>query len=164
MIRRLAIVGTGLIGASVGLAAKRVGIESVAGFDVDADALAVARRRGAVDETPDALAAALDGADLAVVAAPVATLPDQVDAVLEASDAGCTVTDVGSTKRSVVAATEGSGRFIGGHPRCGRGGRGPAHAAAGVFGGGARVLTPGAAAGAPRSPAPPRLVPPGRAR
>src|SRR3954451_668150 len=142
MIRRLAIVGTGLIGASVGLAAKRVGIESVAGFDVDADALAVARRRGAVDETPDALAAALDGADLAVVAAPVATLPDQVDAVLEASDAGCTVTDVGSTERSVVAATEGSGRFIGGHPVCGREARGPAHATAELFEGAAWVLTP----------------------
>src|ERR687886_2887784 len=67
VISRLAIVGTGLIGASVGLAAKRAGVESVAGFDPDPGALAVARERGAVDEAPEELAAALDGAELAVV-------------------------------------------------------------------------------------------------
>jgi prephenate dehydrogenase len=142
VISRLAIVGTGLIGASVGLAAKRAGVESVAGFDPDPGALAVARERGAVDEAPEELAAALDGAELAVVAAPVATLPAQVEAVLEATTDGCTVTDVGSTKRAVVAATEGSARFIGGHPVCGREARGPAHATAELFEGATWFLTP----------------------
>src|SRR2546423_2457230 len=145
MVRSVAIVGTGLIGASVGLAAKRAGVERVAGFDVDPQALAVARERGAVDEAVEGLEQAVDGVELAVVAAPVATLSEQVAAVLEASADGCTVTDVGSTKRAVVSATEGSARFIGGHPVCGREARGPAHATAELFEGATWFLTPVAA-------------------
>src|SRR5690242_18278963 len=101
---QLAIVGTGLIGASVGLAAKRNGAGRVTGFDPDDGALAGAVDRGAVDDAADSLAAALAEADLAVVAAPVAQLPAQVAAVLEASPGRCTVTDVGSTKAAVCAA------------------------------------------------------------
>jgi len=53
-ISRLAIVGTGLIGASVGLAAKRVGVPSVVGWDASGESLGVARERGArVAEVPD---------------------------------------------------------------------------------------------------------------
>ena len=59
MTRHLAIVGTGLIGASVGLAARRAGIEHVTGWDPDAAHLATAAERGAVDAAPD-LATALD--------------------------------------------------------------------------------------------------------
>src|SRR5438128_1302818 len=95
---KLAIVGTGLIGASVGLAAKRRG-DDVTGWDPDASALAAAAERGAVAPA-DSLEAALDGAELAVVAAPIAALPAQVAAVLEASGDATTVTDVGSTKAS----------------------------------------------------------------
>ena len=84
-ITRLAIVGTGLIGASVGLAAKRAGVADVAGFDVDADFLGIANERGAVDTAAASLEEAVEGADLAVVAAPVATLPAQVAATLAAS-------------------------------------------------------------------------------
>ncbi|MDQ3867156.1 MAG: prephenate dehydrogenase/arogenate dehydrogenase family protein, partial [Actinomycetota bacterium] len=54
-LRRLAIVGTGLIGTSVGLAAKRAGCLSVAGFDADPDSLAVAHERGALDEAAESL-------------------------------------------------------------------------------------------------------------
>ena len=120
----VAIVGTGLIGASVGLAARRAGIEDVRGWDPDAAHLATAAERGAVDAAAD-LAAALDGADIAVVAAPVTALPAQVRAVLDASAASVTVTDVGSTKGGVCAAAAGVGRFVGGHPICGSEARGP---------------------------------------
>ncbi|HVR12824.1 MAG TPA: hypothetical protein VMS41_03515, partial [Gaiellaceae bacterium] len=48
-VERLAIVGTGLIGASVGLAAREAGVSSVRGWDIDAEALGVAGERGAVD-------------------------------------------------------------------------------------------------------------------
>ena len=48
-ISRLAIVGTGLIGTSVGLAAKRAGVDRVAGWDPDGGTLAIAATRGAVD-------------------------------------------------------------------------------------------------------------------
>ena len=144
MIRRLAIVGTGLIGASVGLAARRAGIDDVAGWDPDAAHLATAAERGAVEAAPD-LASAVRDAELAVVAAPVTELPAQVRAVLDASGPGCLVTDVGSTKGGVAAAAGGSGRFVGGHPICGSEARGPDWATAELFEGATWFLTPVAA-------------------
>jgi prephenate dehydrogenase len=140
---RIAIVGTGLIGASVGLAAKRAGAaERVAGWDPDREALEAAAARGAVDEPAATLADALTEADLAVVAAPVAELGTQVAAVLEASSEQTTVTDVGSTKAGACRAAGGSSRFIGGHPVCGSEARGAAHARAELFEGATWFLAP----------------------
>jgi len=139
-VGRLTVVGTGLIGASIGLAASSRGAE-VAGWDPDARALAVAGERGAVAPAAS-LAAALDGAELAVVAAPIAALPEQVAAVLAAAAEGTTVTDVGSTKASVVAAAAGSPRFVGGHPISGSEAHGPEHASGGLFEGATWFLTP----------------------
>ena len=82
-VRRLAILGTGLIGASVALAAKRSGDTHVTGYDPDEEMLAMAAERGAVDERAPTLEAALAGAELAVVAAPVVQLAAQVAAVLQ---------------------------------------------------------------------------------
>jgi prephenate dehydrogenase len=129
---RVAVIGTGLIGASVGLAAKRAGA-TVVGFDVDRATAELAAERGAVDDVAPDLCAALDGAELAVVAVPVGQLAAQVRTVLESSTEACTVTDVGSTKSAVCAAADGSPRFIGGHPVCGSEARGPAHARAELF-------------------------------
>ncbi len=138
---RLAVIGTGLIGASVGLAAKRSGV-TVAGFDEDRTAAEVALQRGAVDEVGASLGEVLAGADLAVVAVPVGQLTAQVRAVLEASADDCVVSDVGSTKTAVCAAAEGSDRFIGGHPVCGSEARGPEHASTGLFEGATWFLSP----------------------
>ncbi|MGH2995919.1 MAG: prephenate dehydrogenase/arogenate dehydrogenase family protein, partial [Gaiellaceae bacterium] len=124
-MKRLAIVGTGLIGASVGLAAKRAGIESVSGYDPDPEALALAAERGALDEPAGSLVEAVEEAELAVVATPVATLESEVEGVLDAAGGGCTVTDVGSTKARICAAVADRVRFIGGHPVCGSEARGP---------------------------------------
>ena len=139
---KLAIVGTGLIGASVGLAAKRVGVENVSGYDPDPEALAVAAERGAVDRPATSLVEAVEEAGLAVVAAPVATLASKVAATLDASDERCTVTDVGSTKGALCAAVPDRTRFIGGHPVCGSEARGPAHGSAELFDGATWFLTP----------------------
>jgi prephenate dehydrogenase len=141
----LAVVGTGLIGASVGLAAKRAGVAHVAGYDPDPGSLAVAAERGALDEPAESLPAALEGAELAVVAAPVAAVPAAVAAVLGASGATCTVTDVGSTKRSICSSVTAPERFIGGHPVCGSEAHGPAHARADLFESAVWFLTPTAA-------------------
>jgi prephenate dehydrogenase/predicted amino acid-binding ACT domain protein len=138
---RVAIVGTGLIGASVGLAAKRRG-ESVVGFDEDGAVAEVAAERGAVDDVAGTLGEALRDAELAVVAVPVGRLAARVRAVLEASGDACTVTDVGSTKAAVCAAADGSPRFIGGHPVCGSEARGPEHANADLFEGATWFLSP----------------------
>jgi prephenate dehydrogenase len=140
--QRIAIVGTGLIGASVALAAKREGSPTVSGFDPDPTALEAAAARGAIDEQAESLAEALRDAELAVVAAPVAQLAAQVRATLEASVEGCTVTDVGSTKTAVCAAARGSARFVGGHPVCGSEARGAEHANADLFDGASWFLTP----------------------
>src|SRR4029077_5914083 len=99
VVARVAIVGTGLIGASVGLAAARGGAV-VTGWDPDAAALTAAVERGAVGAA-GSLEEALAGAELAVVAAPIAALPAEVAAVLTATGEETTVTDVGSTKASV---------------------------------------------------------------
>ncbi|TMM33935.1 MAG: prephenate dehydrogenase/arogenate dehydrogenase family protein [Actinobacteria bacterium] len=144
-VRRLAVVGTGLIGASVALAAKRGGRTGVIGYDVEPEALSSALRRGAVDGRAGSLGEAVAEADLAVVAAPVAQLASQVRAVLEASPERCTVTDVGSTKVGVCSAALGSGRFVGGHPVCGSEARGAEHASAELFDGATWFLTPLAA-------------------
>src|SRR6059058_1843115 len=144
-VRRLAVVGTGLIGASVALAAKRGGRTGVIGYDVEPEALVSAVERGAVDTRAGSLDEAVAETELAVVAAPVAQLAAQVRAVLEASPERCTVTDVGSTKVGVCSAALGSGRFVGGHPVCGSEARGAENASAELFDGATWFLTPLAA-------------------
>jgi prephenate dehydrogenase len=141
-VRRLAILGTGLIGASVALAAKRDENVHVAGYDPDPAMLRAAAGRGAVDEQAPSAESALAGAELAIVAAPVAQLAAQVAAVLDAAPEACTVTDVGSTKVSVCAAAAGSHRFVGGHPVCGSEARGAEHASASLFEGATWFLAP----------------------
>ncbi len=142
MVQRIAIVGTGLIGASIGLAAKRAGVERVVGFDPDLTALGIAAERGAVDEVRDSLAEAVDDAEIAVVAAPVAALATQIEATLDSAGAECTVTDVGSTKSAVCRAVSDRVRFIGGHPVSGSEAQGPAHASGELFQGASWFLTP----------------------
>jgi prephenate dehydrogenase len=137
---RIAIIGTGLMGASVGLAARERG-DSVAGWDPDPGALEAAVERGALDAA-GSLEDASAGAELVVVAAPIAQLPAQIAATLAATT-DATVTDVGSTKASAVAAAAGSPRFVGGHPICGSESRGAENASASLFEGATWFLTPG---------------------
>jgi prephenate dehydrogenase len=132
---RVSIVGTGLIGTSIALAATRRGDE-VVGWDPDPDVLA----RAAVMPA-GTLEEAVAGGDLVVVAAPIAQLAAVVPAVLAASG-DATVTDVGSTKASVVQAADGSPRFVGGHPIAGSETRGPDAANPGLFEGATWFLTP----------------------
>jgi prephenate dehydrogenase len=138
---RLAIVGTGLIGASAGLAASRAGLGEVLGWDEDPGALDVAVERKAVQQAAS-LEDSLRGADVVLVAVPVAGLPAVVRRVLDAAPEACTVTDVGSTKSAVCAEAAGDPRFVGGHPICGAETRGPERATADLFEGATWFLTP----------------------
>ncbi len=140
---RIAVLGVGLIGGSVALAARERLGASVAGYDVAADALAAALERGAVDEACDSVAAAVNDADAVFVAAPVGRLPQVVGEALAAAGPGCVVTDVGSTKRAVVAA-HGDPRFVGGHPLAGAESAGVEHARADLFESATWYLTPAA--------------------
>jgi prephenate dehydrogenase len=138
---RLAVVGTGLMGASAGLAAQRAGLGEVAGWDEDPAALEVAAERGAV-QPAGTLGEALREAEIVFVAVPVAALPTVVHHILEAAPATCTVTDAGSTKGLVCAAAGDDPRFVGGHPICGAETHGPARASADLFEGATWFLTP----------------------
>jgi len=137
---RLGVLGTGLIGASVGLAAKRAGVEHVAGYDFFEDASNAAKARGAIDEICIQPEEFMDGADLVVVAVPVLALQRQLSHLLE-NDWDCAVTDVGSAKAN-LAATIRDPRFVGGHPVTGSEARGPEHATADLFNGATWFLTP----------------------
>ncbi|MDQ6835212.1 MAG: prephenate dehydrogenase/arogenate dehydrogenase family protein [Actinomycetota bacterium] len=139
---RIAVIGVGLIGGSVALAARARARASVTGFDSSAPALASALERGAVDRAAPTLQDALEDAEAAFVAAPVGALPELVGEVLSAAPADCVVTDVGSTKRAVVAAHDDP-RFVGGHPLAGAENAGVEHARADLFDGSTWYLTPG---------------------
>jgi prephenate dehydrogenase len=138
---KIAIVGVGLIGGSIGLAAReRLGAE-VVGFDPGDGVLDAALDAGALDRAAPDAAAALDGAEAAFVATPVGALPAAVAAALSAAGEDCVVTDVGSTKRTVVEAVDDE-RFIGGHPLAGAANAGVRHARAELFDGAIWYLTP----------------------
>jgi prephenate dehydrogenase len=136
---RLALLGVGLIGGSVGLAARdRLGAR-VVGWDPDPEVRARALERGAVDAavaTPDELGPA----DVALVAVPVHALEEHVARACAVCD-GAVVTDVGSTKRALVAAAPAD-RYIGGHPLAGAEVAGVEHARADLFAGATWYLTP----------------------
>jgi prephenate dehydrogenase len=143
--RTIAIVGVGLIGGSVGLAAraKWPGIR-VIGIDTR-DVLVSAVAFGAVTETAGDLSAAAS-ADLVVLCAPVAVNVATLAALAPRLAPGAVVTDVGSTKRDIVAAAEAHGldRFVGGHPLAGAATSGTASAREHLFRGRPWILTPSA--------------------
>jgi len=141
---RVAVVGTGLIGGSVGLALRARGFD-VVGFDRDEARLVRSKQLGAISEGAPSLAAAVGAADLVVVAVPVGAIAPTVVAALDAGAA--VVTDVGSVKAPVVADVEEmrpteSARFVGGHPMAGSEQEGVDGADATLFVGSTWVLTP----------------------
>ncbi len=138
---RVAVVGVGLIGGSVALAARRRGGATVVGYDASPGAVELALELGALDAGAATLAEAVAGAEAVFVAAPVGLLPQLVGEVLAAAPPECVVTDVGSTKRAVVAAHDDP-RFVGGHPLAGAESAGVRHARADLFEGATWYLTP----------------------
>jgi prephenate dehydrogenase len=140
---RLAVVGVGLIGGSIALAARERLGATVTGHDPNAEVLAAALARGALDEAARDIAGAVGGADAAFVAAPVGALPAAIAAVLDCAGDDCVVSDVGSTKRAIVASAQDR-RFVGGHPLAGAETSGFEHARADLFAGATWYVTPGA--------------------
>jgi prephenate dehydrogenase len=140
---RIAILGVGLIGGSIGLAAREhVGGAEVVGHGRGPEGLERAREIGAIDRAAATLEEAVEGADACFACAPVGALPAQVTQALAAAGPDCVVTDVGSTKRNVVETTTDQ-RFIGGHPVAGAETSGVEHARADLFQGAVWYLTPG---------------------
>ncbi len=140
---RIALIGVGLIGGSVGLAARaRLDDVRVVGWDPHPPTLQTAVSVGAIDETAPNLEAAVSDADLVIVAAPMAQLADTIQRVLRAAPPECAVTDVGSVKHPVIAAAGEDGRLVAGHPLAGAESAGVHHARADLFDGATWYLVP----------------------
>jgi prephenate dehydrogenase len=115
---KVAVLGVGLIGGSIGLAARRRVGAHVSGYDPDPERLARALELGAIDEPALEIADAVGGADTVFVAAPVGVATETARRALDAAPGECVVSDVGSTKRQIAQELLDS-RFVGGHPLAG---------------------------------------------
>jgi prephenate dehydrogenase len=132
-MQRVAIVGLGLIGGSIGMGLRRwseqngksgEGALEVAGFDTDLDQQHFAKKIGAVDRAEWELGKAIRDADIVVVCTPVRAAKEVFSDIAPHLKSGAVVTDTGSTKEQVLAwAQEILPRtvsFVGGHPMAGK--------------------------------------------
>lgn len=143
---RLAILGVGLLGGSVALAARKHGLaKTVVGAGRRRAPLEAALARGVLDEIGD-VAAATRGADLVVLATPVASMAAVLEAAAPELAPGAIVTDVGSVKGTLAETLPGllpeGVTFIGSHPMAGSHLSGVEHAEADLFEGACCVITP----------------------
>jgi prephenate dehydrogenase len=148
VIRRLAVVGLGLIGGSFAKALRDAGgVSSISGHDTDPAQVRRALADGVIDTTADSAAAAVENADVVLVAVPVLATADALRAVQPGIGTHTIVTDVGSTKQSVLAAArevfgEVPPRFVAAHPIAGTEKSGVANAVVDLFRGHRVILTP----------------------
>jgi prephenate dehydrogenase len=144
--QRVAVIGLGLIGTSLGLALHRLPRPPrVVGYDRDRDALHRAARRHAVDATAASATAAVAEAELVVLATPVRAVVPLLAEIAPYLAPDAVVTDTGSTKAQIVAqaAEVAPGvAFVGGHPMAGKLTQGTDEADAALFDGTLYCLTP----------------------
>lgn len=146
LVQRLAIIGLGLIGSSVGLACRARGLAAeIRGADIAPDHRAYAVALGIVDLACADVADAVEGADMVLVAVPVGVIAPTLERIVPYLAPGAVVTDVGSVKGVVAAAMDRllpAGNGVPGHPIAGRETSGPNAASAELFVGARCVLTP----------------------
>ncbi|HEY1390660.1 MAG TPA: chorismate mutase [Ktedonobacterales bacterium] len=123
-VERVAILGLGLMGASLGMALRERGVaRQVVGFDADPGVSERARARGAIDIACASVAEAVAGSDLVVLAAPLLAMRDLLAEIAPLLAETTVVTDLGSVKAPVVSWAESllrePGQFVGGHPMAG---------------------------------------------
>ena len=100
---KIAIIGMGLIGASIARASRRAGLATVmAGYDADPAAMADVAALALVDNVADSAAAAVVDADLVIIAVPVGAVGAVAETIIPHMKPGAVLTDTGSTKRSVL--------------------------------------------------------------
>jgi prephenate dehydrogenase len=147
MFNKVVIVGAGLIGGSFALALKRAGqVATVAGLGRSQAAMARALELGILDTVAADAAEAMAGADLVLIAAPVAQTETILANLAPNLEAGTVVTDAGSTKSDVVAAArrvlgDRVTQFVPAHPIAGRETNGPDAAIAELYQGKKAVIT-----------------------
>jgi prephenate dehydrogenase len=144
----VAVVGLGLIGGSLARALRSAGAASrIHGYDVDERQRRLALDLGVVDAVFDSAAAAVKGADVVVLSVPVLRTAEALQECLPGLRPNATVTDVGSTKQSVIADVARvcgtvPGWFVPGHPIAGTEKSGVANATADLFHNHRVILTP----------------------
>ena len=147
LFKRVAIVGVGFMGTSLGLAIKKKGLaRSVVGIGRRETSLREAADLGAIDEGTMDFNKGIIGADLIVLATPVNTVLDIIELLGKEHRRGCIITDLGSTKAAIVERAEKvlhhSLLFVGSHPLVGSEKKGPASANAQLYEGASCVMTP----------------------
>ena len=145
--QRMALIGIGLIGSSIGYASRRAGLaKSIVGSARTRATVDTALRLGVIDEGFPTAAEAVMGADLVILCAPVGVCGALAREIAPALVAGAIVTDVGSVKtavvRDVAAHVPKAVHFIGGHPIAGTEQSGPEAGFAELFDGRWCILTP----------------------
>ena len=140
---RIAVIGVGLIGGSIGMAARQDGLAEVTGFVRKPGRGAEAIEVGAIDELAESIPAAVESAEIVFCCASVGAMESVVDEALAAAGPDTVVTDVGSTKQELFAAFGEDPRFIGGHPLAGSETAGVTNARADLYEGARWYLTPG---------------------
>lgn len=148
MLGKVVVIGVGLIGGSFALALKEAGAaRQIVGMGRSPEALARALELGIVDSVTDSAEEAMAGADLVLLAAPVAQTGPILAALAPHLDLGTVITDAGSTKSDVVAAARAAlgakvKQFVPAHPIAGRESNGPDAALADLYQGKKTVITP----------------------
>lgn len=148
---KLALIGVGLIGGSLAAALRDAGaVARVSGFDADPRASAAGLARGILDLAAPSLADAVSGADVIVIATPVGAMRQVLTEVAASLSASAVVTDVGSTKCSVIEDARSAlgpafPRFVPAHPIAGGERPGVEHASAELFRERLAITTPVAA-------------------
>ena len=142
--QKLTLIGVGLLGGSIGLAAKQRGVaDRVCGLVRREESIAECLTAGAVDEATLDVAEAVADADLVILCTPVGRMGELAAAMKPHLAADAIVTDVGSVKASVVAAVEPVlSRFVGSHPLCGSEKSGVAFAREDLLEGAVCAVTP----------------------
>ena len=143
LFKKVAIIGTGLIGGSLGLSIKKNKLaQEVVGVAQHKASLALALKMKAIDRGSLSLDI-IKGADLLILATPVDTILNSRKQILKMAGRHCLVTDVGSTKTKIVSLLERAfPNYIGSHPLAGSEKRGIAHACPGIFKNSVCILTP----------------------
>lgn len=145
---RIAVIGLGLIGGSLARALRAAGqVTHITGYDPDPEQAGRALELGVVDAVPGTARAAVEGAQIVFLAVPVLHTAEALDAIRPGLAAGVIITDVGSTKGSVLADAaqvfgEVPPRFVAGHPIAGTEKSGMAASRADLFRGRRVILTP----------------------
>ena len=139
---RIAVIGVGLIGGSIGKAVRERGLGEVIGWVRDPSRADVCMEAGALDSVAESLEEAVAGAEIVFNCVSVGALTEVTGRILEAAGEETVVTDVGSTKGDLVESFGDDPRFIGGHPVAGAETSGVESARADLFDGATWLVTP----------------------